>query len=91
MRRQPGCSEVGQAQASTDQIRMGVDDFFDALARERLLPEVALDIVEDAHVGRVRLDEDVLRCKLCLPEPVTEVLHKYPVAVYGGSSGRVLP
>ena len=61
---------------------MAVDDLRDALAREGLLPEAALDVVEHARVRRVRLVEDVLEREVRLPEPVTEVLRKYPPAVY---------
>ena len=61
---------------------MAVDDLRDALAREGLLPEAALDVVEHARVRRVRLVEDVLEREVRLPEPVTEVLREDPPAVY---------
>ena len=61
---------------------MAVDDLRDALARERLLPEPALDVVEDARVRRVRLVEDVLERQVRLPQPVTEVLREDPPAIY---------
>ena len=61
---------------------MGVYDLLDALGRERLLPEAALDIVEHARVRRVRLVEDVLEREVRLPQPVTEVLREDPPAVY---------
>ena len=60
---------------------MRVYDLLDALARERLLPEAALDVVEHARVGRVRLVEDVLEREVRLPEPVAEVLSENPAAV----------
>ena len=37
----------------THQVRMSVDDLRDTLARERLLPETDLDVVENLRVRRV--------------------------------------
>ena len=68
------------------QLGVAVDDLRDALAREGLLPEAALDVVEHARVRRVRLVEDVLEREVRLPEPVTEVLREDPPAVYVVSS-----
>ena len=66
------------------QLGVAVDDLRDALAREGLLPEAALDVVEHARVRRVRLVEDVLEREVRLPQPVTEVLREDPPAVYRG-------
>ena len=60
---------------------MAVDDFGDTLAREGLLPEAALDVVEHARVGRVRLVEDVLEREVRGAEAVAEVLGEDPAAV----------
>ena len=60
---------------------MAVDDLCDALARERLFPEPALDVIENARVRRVRLVEDVLERQVRLAQPVTEVLCEDPSTV----------
>ena len=60
---------------------MAMDDLGDALAREGLLPEPALDVVEHARMCRVGLVEDVLEREVRLPQPVTEVLGKDPSTV----------
>ena len=68
---------------------MSVDDLLDALARERLLPEAALDVVEDARVSGVRLVQEVLEREVRLPKPVTEMLRKDPATVCANPSVRV--
>ena len=65
---------------------MRMHDPRDALPRERLLPEAALDIVQDAGVGGVGLIQEVLECKVRLAKPVTEALRQDPATVRGGSS-----
>ena len=67
---------------------MAVDDFGDALAREGLLPEPALDIVEHARMCRVGLVEDVLEGEVRLPQPITEVLGKDPSTVCNGDESE---
>ena len=73
-------------QASTNQLCVSVNDLLDALARERLLPEAALDVVQDAHVGGIRLVQEVLEHEVRLPKPVTEVLREDTATVCASSS-----
>ena len=60
---------------------MSVDDLLDALARERLLPESALNVIEHTRVCRVGLVEDVLEREVRGAEAVAEVLGEDPAAV----------
>ena len=63
---------------------MAMDDLGDALAREGLLPEPALDVVEHARMCRIGLVEDVLEREVRLPQPITEVLRKDPSTICSG-------
>ena len=76
-------------QASTNQVCVSVNDLLDALAHERLLPEAAFDVVQDARVGGVRLIQEVLECKARLTKPVIEVLREEPVTVCASLSERI--
>lgn len=60
---------------------MRMDDLCDALAGEGLLPEPALDIVQDARVRRVGLVKDVLQRKIRLSQTVTKVLCEDPSTI----------
>ena len=73
-------------QASTNQLCVSVIDLLDALVRERLLPGTVLDVVQDAHVGRIRLVQEVLECKVRLTKPVTEVLREDSATFCASSS-----
>ena len=61
---------------------MRMDNLLNALPRERLLPEAALDVVEHARVRRVRLVQNVPQREVRLSEAVTEVLGEDPTTVY---------
>jgi hypothetical protein len=66
----------------THDFRMGVDDVRNALTRESLFTETALDVDQDLLMGRVRLVEDVLEREIRRAEAVTEMLGEDPAAVY---------
>lgn len=63
------------------ELRVGVDHLGDALARERLLAEAALDVVQHLGVLRVLLVEQAAEREVRRPEPVAEVLREDPAAV----------
>jgi hypothetical protein len=65
----------------THKLGMGVDDVRDALTRERLLTEAALDVVQDFLMCRIRLIENVLERKIRRAKAVAEMLSKYPTTV----------
>jgi hypothetical protein len=65
----------------THDIRMGVDDVRNALTRERLFTEAALDVDQDLLVGRVRLVENVFECEIRGAETITEMLREDPARV----------
>ena len=72
---------------------MNVNDLLDALTppHECLLLEVVLYVIQDARVGGVRLIQEVLECKACLTNPVTEVLREDLATVSGASSSVCVP
>ena len=72
------------------QLGVAVDDLRDALAREGLLPESALDVVEHARMCRVGLVEDVLESEIGLAQSVTEVLGEDPSAVCASRSEQAI-
>ena len=55
-----------------------MDALLNALACERLLPESALDVVQDARVRGDAPIQVVLEPEVRLPKPVTQVLRKDP-------------
>jgi hypothetical protein len=61
-----------------DELGMGLDDILDRVARERLVSESSLDVVEDLRVDRVGLVEDRLEGNVARSESVAEVLGKDP-------------
>ena len=65
----------------THDIGMGVDDVRNALTRERLFTETALDVDQDFLVGRIRLVEDVLEREIRRAEAITEMLGEDPAGV----------
>jgi len=62
---------------------VGVDNVRDALTRERLFTEAALNIHQNFLVRRVRLVENVLERKIRWAEAVAEMLRKDPATVCG--------
>ena len=79
-------------QASSYQLCVSVNDLLDPLAREGLrVPEAALDVVQDAWVGGVRLVQETLRHKVCLLKPVTEVLRGNSATVCSCELSECIP
>ena len=68
---------------SAHELWMGVDNIRDALTRERLVTEAALDIHQNFLVRRVRIVENVLERKIRCAEAVAEMLRKNPATVCG--------
>lgn len=60
---------------------MREDGVGDGLAREDLLAEAALDVVEDLRVRGVRVVQDVPQGEVRGPEAVGEVLREDPAAI----------
>lgn len=53
-----------------------------ALSCECLFSEASLDVIEYLGMGRVRLVEDILQCKIGRPETVAEVLRENPTTIW---------
>jgi len=63
-------------------LGVGMDNVRDALTREGLFTEAALDIHQNFLVRRVSLVENVLERKIRRAEAVAEMLSKDPATVY---------
>ncbi len=63
-------------------LGVGMDNVHDALAREDLFTEAALDTHQNFPVRRVSLVENVLERKIRRSEAVAEILRKGPATVY---------
>ena len=71
------------------ELWVGVDNVCDALTRERLFTEAALDVHQNFLVRWVRLVENVLERKIRCAEAVAEMLRKDPPTVCGPVSKNV--
>jgi hypothetical protein len=68
---------------SAYELWVGVDNVRDALTRERLFTEAALDIHQNFLMRRVRFVESVLERKIRWTKAVAEMLRKDPARVCG--------